>query len=49
LRTIVDVSYAENLMWEATAAEKKWAWSFIAEDIRKLYADMWGDPTSGKR
>ena len=49
LRTIVDVSYAENLMWEATAAEKKWAWSFIAEDIRKLYADMWGDPTLGKR
>jgi hypothetical protein len=49
LRTIVDVSYAENLMWDASAADKKWAWRFIAADIRKLFADMWGDPTSDKR
>jgi len=49
LRTIVDVSYAENLMWDASAADKKWAWRFIAADIRKLFSDMWGDPTSDKR
>jgi hypothetical protein len=49
LRTIIDVSYAENLMWDASPADKKWAWCFIAADIRKLFADMWGDPTSDKR
>jgi hypothetical protein len=48
LRTIVDVSYAENLMWDSSAADKKWAWSFIAAEIRQLFTDMWGDPTSGK-
>jgi hypothetical protein len=45
LRTIVDVSYAENIMWDACDEEKVWAWDFIAEDIRKFYIEMWGDPT----
>jgi hypothetical protein len=45
LRTIVDVSYAENIMWDANAEDKAWAWRFIAADIRQLYKDIWGDPT----
>ncbi|MGO4380731.1 DUF7674 family protein [Pseudoduganella sp. RAF53_2] len=45
LRTIVDVSYAENLMWDASPEEKVWAWEFIALEIRLLYAETWGSPT----
>jgi hypothetical protein len=45
LRTIVDVSYAENLMWDSSADDKKWAWLFIAAEIRHLFTEMWGDPT----
>lgn len=48
LRTIVDVSYAENLMWDSSASDKQWAWGFIAPEIRQLFTEMWGDPTSGQ-
>lgn len=48
LRTIVDVSYAENLMWDSSDADKKWAWEFIAAEIRQLFTDEWGDPTSAQ-
>jgi len=48
LRTIVDVPYAENLVWDSSSADKRWAWSFIAAEIRQLYAEMWGDPGSDK-
>jgi hypothetical protein len=34
LHTIVDVSYAENLMWDSSARDKQWAWRFIAAEIR---------------
>ena len=44
LRTIVDVSYTENLMWDASASDKRWAWQFIAAEIRQLFTEMWGDP-----
>lgn len=46
LRTIVDVSYAENLMWNASVPDKQWAWKFIAAEIQQLFIEMWGDPTS---
>jgi hypothetical protein len=46
LRTIVDVSYAENLMWDSSAADKQWAWGFIASEIQQLFIGMWGNPTS---
>lgn len=48
LRTIVDVSYAENLMWDSSDADKQWAWRFIAPEIQELFTEMWGDPTSGR-
>lgn len=44
LRTIVDVAYAENLMWDAGRVDKVWAWKFIAAEIRQLYEEMWGTP-----
>ncbi|NHZ95969.1 hypothetical protein [Massilia sp. CCM 8734] len=46
LRSIVDVSYAENIMWDASDEEKAWAWEFIAADIRQLYEQMWRKPTA---
>jgi len=47
LRVIVDVSYAENLLWDCGPRDKRWAWRFIAADIQQLYVEMWGDPTVG--
>lgn len=44
LRTIVDVAYAENIMWNADRDDKVWAWEFIAAEIRRLYEAMWGAP-----
>lgn len=44
LRAIVDVSYAENVMWDASDADKVWAWQFIAFEIRQFYEAMWGKP-----
>jgi hypothetical protein len=48
LRTIVDVSYAENLMWDANASDKQWAWKYIAAEIRQLFTQIWGDPTANE-
>lgn len=45
LRTIVDVSYSENLMWDVSVDDKRWAWPHIAGDIQRLFKQMWGDPT----
>lgn len=44
LRSIVDVSYAENILCNASPKEKAWAWKFIAVDIRRMYVRMWGKP-----
>jgi hypothetical protein len=43
-RRIIDVAYAENMMWNAKAADKVWAWRFIAKEMRQLYEQMWGAP-----
>jgi hypothetical protein len=48
LRTIVDVSYAENLMWNASDSDKQWAWKLIAPEIRQIFTEVWGDPTADK-
>jgi hypothetical protein len=48
LRTIIDVSYAENLVWDSSASDKQWAWGFVAAEIRQLFTEMWGDPISGQ-
>lgn len=44
LRALVDVAYAENIMWDLEEPEKVWAWSYIAEEIKMLYESMWGIP-----
>ncbi|MBI3229834.1 MAG: hypothetical protein HYZ45_06550 [Burkholderiales bacterium] len=44
VRKLIDVSYAENLMWDASEGEKLWAWPFIAGEIQRLYAAIWGVP-----
>jgi hypothetical protein len=44
LRTIVDVAYAENIMWDVGRDDKVWAWELIAAEIRQLYEAMWGAP-----
>jgi hypothetical protein len=44
VREIIDVAYTENMMWKAQDADKVWAWQFIAEDIRRLYAQIWPVP-----
>jgi hypothetical protein len=45
LRAIVDVSYAENIMFDASEREKAWAWKFVAAGIQRLYEQMWRKPT----
>ena len=41
---LVDVSYAENLMWDLAQPEKVQAWPHINAAIRQLYEQMWGAP-----
>ncbi len=45
LCAIIDVSYAENLMWNASDDDKAWAWEFIAFEIQQLYEQCWGKPS----
>jgi hypothetical protein len=33
-------------MWDASDADKQWAWKFIAAEIQQLFTEMWGDPTT---
>jgi hypothetical protein len=49
LRTIIDVSYAENILGSVPAEDKVWAWKYIAADIRQLYQAMWGAPAPERR
>jgi hypothetical protein len=47
VRQLVDVAYAENLMWNLDSRGKVLAWPYIAEEVRKLYEQMWGKPQEG--
>jgi hypothetical protein len=42
IRKLVDVSYAENLMWNLEQSMKIKAWPHIDPSIRHLYEQMWG-------
>ena len=44
IRQLIDVYYAEPLMWNASQAQKCWAWEHIAAPVRSLHEDMWGSP-----
>lgn len=44
MRNCIDVAYVENLMWNLPDHDKKWAWSRLPENLKKLYVAMWGAP-----
>jgi hypothetical protein len=48
IRQLVDVSYAEPLMWDLDSRGKVLAWPHIATEVRELYARMWGVPVEGE-
>jgi hypothetical protein len=43
VKSCIDVSYVENLMWDLDIEDKKWAWLLFPENLKLLYIDMW-DP-----
>ena len=45
VKSIIDVAYAENILWDASEKEKASAWPLVSKTIRQLYEEMWG-PTS---
>jgi len=42
VRKLVDVSYAENLMWDLDDGIKNITWPNIAKEVRELYEQIWG-------
>jgi hypothetical protein len=44
IRQLVDVSYAEPLMWDLDSRGKVLAWPHIANEVRELHEQMWGVP-----
>ena len=46
LHNIIDVAYAENIMWGVDDNDKVWAWPHIAKEVQQLYEAMWGVPRS---
>lgn len=44
LQSLVDVAYAENLMWDLDVSYRVWAWPHIAGTIQALYEAFWGAP-----
>ena len=49
VRSLVDVAYAENLMWNVEDAAKVIAWPHVAIEVRELYERMWGPPGASPR
>jgi hypothetical protein len=48
IKQLVDVAYAENLMWDLDSRGKVLAWPHIAKEVRDLYERMWGVPKDKK-
>jgi len=44
IRNLVDVAYAENLMWNLEDSAKLATWPYLAPVIQDLYERMWGQP-----
>jgi hypothetical protein len=44
LHNIIDIAYAENIMWGVDNSDRVWAWPHIAEEVRQLYEAMFGTP-----
>ena len=48
VKKLVDVAYAENLMWDLEDAAKIVAWPHVATVIQDLNERMWGSPRKGE-
>lgn len=44
VRNLIDVSFAETLMYDMEKDDVEWAWSLIPNAIKDLYIRMWGNP-----
>ena len=44
VKNFIEVGYVENLMWNSAGELKKWAWPLFPENLKCLYAAMWGKP-----
>ena len=40
----IDVYYVEALMWNLDDKTKKWGWSLVPANLKKLYLAMWREP-----
>jgi hypothetical protein len=45
VKKLVDVAYAENLMWNLEDSVKVVAWPYVDKLVQDLYERMWGIPT----
>jgi len=45
VKNCIDVSYAENLMWNLEPKDKKQAWLVIPRELKALYIAIWGEPS----
>jgi hypothetical protein len=44
VKKLVDVAYAENLMWNLEDSAKVVAWPYVDKVVQDLYERMWGIP-----
>jgi hypothetical protein len=44
VKKLVDVAYAENLMWNLSDSIKALAWPHVDKVVQDLYERMWGAP-----
>jgi len=49
VKELVDVAYAENLMWNLEASAKLAAWPHVDKVVQDLYERMWGTPGGQNR
>lgn len=47
VKNLIDVAYAENLMWDIEDSAKLVTWPYLAPAIQDLYEQMWGRPEKG--
>jgi hypothetical protein len=44
IKNCIEVSYVENLMFNAGTADAKWTWPYFPENLKRLYVAMWRSP-----
>jgi hypothetical protein len=49
VKKLVDVAYAENLMWDLEDSAKVAAWPYVDEVVRDLYDRMWVTPSKKEK